>query len=157
MGASYPANIAAVQIRMARAALRWSIAELSRHAGVAVMTVVRAEGGLPVRQKSLDHLRRTFAASGLDFTRTGRGRSVSIGAEAECLNELGLLASSGLAASQLVIAIGDQLGRCLSVRGRTGRKEALAHLERQLRARIRIEKSSRRHVLEQALQQLQAI
>ena len=37
--------ITSEQVRMARAALKWSVAELSRHAGVAAKTVIRYENG----------------------------------------------------------------------------------------------------------------
>jgi predicted transcriptional regulator len=37
--------ITSEQVRMARAALKWSVAELSRQAGVAAKTVIRYENG----------------------------------------------------------------------------------------------------------------
>ena len=55
---------------MARACLRWSIADLAQHSGVAVSTVKRAEaedGPLPITRPNSDAIQRAIEAAGVDF------------------------------------------------------------------------------------------
>jgi transcriptional regulator with XRE-family HTH domain len=62
-------SLTACQIRMARAALRWSIEELSRHSGVSEKTIRRIEKvfGVPsnVTVDTLDKLQSCFEAEGM--------------------------------------------------------------------------------------------
>jgi transcriptional regulator with XRE-family HTH domain len=61
--------LTACQVRMARAALRWSIEELSRHSGVSEKTIRRIEKvyGVPpnVTLETLEKLRICFEAEGM--------------------------------------------------------------------------------------------
>jgi transcriptional regulator with XRE-family HTH domain len=62
--------LSAQQIRMARASLRWSIADLAEKSGVAVSTVKRAEavdGPLPVTRPNADAMQRALEAAGVEF------------------------------------------------------------------------------------------
>jgi transcriptional regulator with XRE-family HTH domain len=65
--------ITSEQIRAARAALRWSSAELAGRAGVGVQTVKRLElaAGVPSgRSTTLDKIRRTLESAGIEFIGT---------------------------------------------------------------------------------------
>jgi transcriptional regulator with XRE-family HTH domain len=65
--------IAGVQIRAARAALRWTINELAEKSGLGVRTIKRFEAfdGIPSsRTSTLAELKRTFEAAGIEFTGT---------------------------------------------------------------------------------------
>lgn len=77
-------EIAGIQVRMARAALRWSIADLARHAGVGPSTVQAIEatndvaeisGGLDhtlehraaARSASMEAIHKALAGAGVTF------------------------------------------------------------------------------------------
>jgi ribosome-binding protein aMBF1 (putative translation factor) len=65
--------ITAAQIRSARAALRWSAAELSARAGVGLQTIKRfeaADGIPPSRSSTLLGVRRALEAAGIEFIGT---------------------------------------------------------------------------------------
>jgi transcriptional regulator with XRE-family HTH domain len=65
--------ITAAQIRSARAALRWSVAELAERAGVGLQTVKRfeaADGVPPSRSSTLLEVRRALEAAGIEFIGT---------------------------------------------------------------------------------------
>jgi transcriptional regulator with XRE-family HTH domain len=57
----------AVQIRMARAALGWSIVEFAERAKVSTNTLVRLERGEELKQSTLDHLRHVLERAGIEF------------------------------------------------------------------------------------------
>src|SRR5215472_17566570 len=58
----------AVQLRMARAALRWGVRELAERAGVTANTVTRIENGADAKQSTIDALQRALEAAGIEFT-----------------------------------------------------------------------------------------
>jgi transcriptional regulator with XRE-family HTH domain len=58
----------AVQLRMARAAIRWGVRELAKKAGVAANTVTRIENGADAKQSTMDKLQRILEAAGVEFT-----------------------------------------------------------------------------------------
>ena len=58
----------AVQLRMARAAIRWSVRELAKKAGVAANTVTRIENGANSKQSTMDKLQQILEAAGVEFT-----------------------------------------------------------------------------------------
>jgi transcriptional regulator with XRE-family HTH domain len=63
--------ISGVQIRAARAALRWTIKELAEKSGLGIRTIKRFEGvdGIPLsRTSTLAELKRTLEAAGIEFT-----------------------------------------------------------------------------------------
>ncbi len=65
--------ITAEQIKAARAALGWSVTELSLRSGVGTATIKRYEAvtGLPKSRKdNLGLLRQAFEAAGIEFTGT---------------------------------------------------------------------------------------
>jgi len=55
------------QLKMARAALGWSVRELARKAGVAANTVSRYENGSDAYGETLTRLRRTLESGGVIF------------------------------------------------------------------------------------------
>ena len=58
------------QLRMARALLRWSIADLAERSGVAISTIKRAEaveGELPITRPNADALQRALEVAGAEF------------------------------------------------------------------------------------------
>ena len=64
----YIAPMKAVQLRMARAAIRWGVRELAKKAGVAPNTVTRIENGADAKQSTMDKLQRILEAAGVEFT-----------------------------------------------------------------------------------------
>lgn len=55
------------QVRMARAALDWTVRDLAREAGVSANTVSRYENGTDAMGDTLMRIRRTFEAHGILF------------------------------------------------------------------------------------------
>jgi transcriptional regulator with XRE-family HTH domain len=65
--------ISGVQIRSARAAVRWSASELARQSGVSVPTIQRLEqfdALPPSRSSTLVVIQRAFEAAGIEFIGT---------------------------------------------------------------------------------------
>lgn len=65
--------ITGIQIRMARAALRWSIKELAKFSGVSVPTIFRLEqenGLAPSRTQTLLDIKAAFEGAGIEFIGT---------------------------------------------------------------------------------------
>lgn len=65
--------ITGIQIRMARAALRWSIKQLAEFSGVSVPTIFRLEqenGLAPSRTQTLMDIKAAFEAAGIEFIGT---------------------------------------------------------------------------------------
>ena len=89
-------EITGAQVRMARACLRWTIAELAKQAGVGISTVqaIEAVDGVPAisggieqtlehrvaaRAVSIDAVRKAFVAAGVTFLGDdGRGVGVRV-------------------------------------------------------------------------------
>ena len=63
--------INAAQIRMARAALRWKVAELTEKAGVAPNTVVRAEAAGSINRSTLAVIQNALEDAGVVFIDIG--------------------------------------------------------------------------------------
>jgi len=59
--------ISRVQVKMARAALGWSVKDLAREAEVAANTVSRYENGADAYGETLLKLQRAFEAAGIQF------------------------------------------------------------------------------------------
>jgi transcriptional regulator with XRE-family HTH domain len=57
----------AIQIRMGRAAVGWGVRELAKKAGVTANTVTRIENGADAKQSTIDRLRRSLEAAGIEF------------------------------------------------------------------------------------------
>jgi transcriptional regulator with XRE-family HTH domain len=64
----YNAPIKAIQLRMARAAVRWGVRELAEKAGITANTVTRIENGADAKQSTMDALQRALEAAGVEFT-----------------------------------------------------------------------------------------
>jgi transcriptional regulator with XRE-family HTH domain len=58
----------AVQLRMARAAVRWGVRKLAEKADVTANTVTRIENGADAKQSTMDALQRALEAAGVEFT-----------------------------------------------------------------------------------------
>jgi len=61
----------AEQCRMARAALKWSAADLAGEAGLGYATVARFEAGSPVQADSIAAMRATLERGGVEFIAPG--------------------------------------------------------------------------------------
>lgn len=60
-------TIAAVQSKMARAAVGWGVRDLAKEAGVSVDTVSRLERGEELQPRTLVAIQRTLEAAGVEF------------------------------------------------------------------------------------------
>jgi transcriptional regulator with XRE-family HTH domain len=58
----------AVQLRMARAAVGWSVRVLAEKAGITANTVSRIELGADAKQSTIEALQRALEAAGIEFT-----------------------------------------------------------------------------------------
>jgi transcriptional regulator with XRE-family HTH domain len=58
----------AIQLRMARAAVGWSVRELAKRADVNANTVTRIENGADAKQSTMERLQRALEAAGVEFT-----------------------------------------------------------------------------------------
>lgn len=65
------------QIRMARAALKWSVRELAARARTAPMTVSRIENGAEAYADTLQRIRRALEKGGVEFL-DGNGAGVGV-------------------------------------------------------------------------------
>jgi transcriptional regulator with XRE-family HTH domain len=69
----------AAQVRMARAALRFSVRDLAAIAGVAPNTVTRIEAGLHVNSSTRAVIRSTLESAGVEFiAESGAGPGVRL-------------------------------------------------------------------------------
>ena len=57
----------AVQCKMARTAIGWGVRELASEAEVSAATVTRFERGAGVHSRTIDKLRQTLEAAGVEF------------------------------------------------------------------------------------------
>lgn len=56
-----------IQLKMARAALGWGVRDVAEKSGVAANTVSRIENGHDAKQSTIDTLRTTLEAAGIEF------------------------------------------------------------------------------------------
>jgi transcriptional regulator with XRE-family HTH domain len=56
-----------IQLRMARTAVGWGVRELAKKAGVTANTVSRIENGADAKQSTIDRLRQSLEAAGIEF------------------------------------------------------------------------------------------
>jgi transcriptional regulator with XRE-family HTH domain len=56
-----------IQLRMARTAVGWGVRELAKKAGVTANTVSRIENGADAKQSTIDRLRQSLEAAGVEF------------------------------------------------------------------------------------------
>lgn len=65
------------QLRMARAALKWSVRDLAREAGITANTISRIENGADTRTSTLRALKTTLEENGIYFiAQNGGGEGV---------------------------------------------------------------------------------
>jgi transcriptional regulator with XRE-family HTH domain len=67
-----PNEVTSAQFRMARAALMWTVRELSSRSGVHRNTIMRIEAGLASDGSTIAAVRRTFEAAGVEFTNSAQ-------------------------------------------------------------------------------------
>ena len=56
-----------IQLRMARTAVGWGVRELAKKAGVTANTVSRIENGADAKQSTINRLRQSLEAAGVEF------------------------------------------------------------------------------------------
>ena len=149
--------MSAAQLRMARAAMNWTVQDLSRAANVAPATVGRIEAALTARRSSLTAIRITLERAGIVFMGHRDGDGVRITAAAECVRDLVELARIAARKAKIDTAIQERLDRFLATATamqKEWRVEDGVYV-RQLKERIRIVsrmvESDTRETLEQAL------
>ncbi|HEY1859230.1 MAG TPA: helix-turn-helix transcriptional regulator, partial [Gemmataceae bacterium] len=76
------------QLHMARAAMRWTVEDLSRAANVAPATIGRIEADLPARPSSFAAIRVALERAGVIFMRHRDGDGVRLVRAAECVRDL---------------------------------------------------------------------
>jgi len=70
----------AVQLRMARAAVRWGVRDLAKKAGITANTVTRIENGADAKQSTMDALQQALESAGVEFIdENGGGPGVRLG------------------------------------------------------------------------------
>jgi DNA-binding XRE family transcriptional regulator len=67
------AQMKAIQLRMARAAVGWGVRELAEKAGVTANTVTRIENGADAKQSTMDRLQGALEAAGVEFIEENGG------------------------------------------------------------------------------------
>jgi transcriptional regulator with XRE-family HTH domain len=67
-----------VQLRMARAAVSWSVRELAQKAGVAANTVTRIENGSDAKRSTMEALQKALEDAGIEFLGGGTGPGVRL-------------------------------------------------------------------------------
>lgn len=66
-----------VQCKMARAALGWGVRDIAAAAKVSTDTILRLERGEKLKPRTLDDIRSTFEAAGIEFIpENGKGPGV---------------------------------------------------------------------------------
>jgi transcriptional regulator with XRE-family HTH domain len=106
--------VSGVQLRMARAAMNWTVQDLSRAANVAPVTISRIEAALTARPSSLAAIRVTFERAGIVFTRHRDGDGVRLMRAAECVRDLLELANLAAGKAKIDTAIEERLDRFLA-------------------------------------------
>jgi hypothetical protein len=99
---------------MARAAMHWTVQDLSRAANVAPATIRRIEAALTARPSSLAVIRVTLERAGIVFIRHRDGDGVRLMRAAECVRDLLELASVAAGKAKIDTAIQDRLDRFLA-------------------------------------------
>jgi transcriptional regulator with XRE-family HTH domain len=149
--------VSGAQLRMARAAMNWTVRDLSRAANVAPATIHRIEAALTARPSSLAAIRATLERAGIVFMRHRDGDGVRFMRAAECVR--GLLKLANLAAGQAKIdtAIQGRLDRFLATaialqkEWRVEDGVYVSQLKERIRVASRTVEPNVREALEQAL------
>jgi DNA-binding XRE family transcriptional regulator len=107
--------MSAAQLRMARAAMNWTVQDLSRAANVAPATIIRIEAALTARPSSLAAIRVTLERAGIIFIRHRDGDGVRLSRAAECVRDLLVLATVAAGKMKIDTAIQERLDRFLTM------------------------------------------
>ncbi|MCW8059478.1 helix-turn-helix domain-containing protein [Agrobacterium tumefaciens] len=67
-----------IQCKMARAALGWGTRDLAKEAKISPDTVARLERGEALKPSTINAVRATFEASGLEFIEESGGKGVGV-------------------------------------------------------------------------------
>jgi transcriptional regulator with XRE-family HTH domain len=102
------------QLRMARAAMNWTVRDLSRAANVAPATIRRIEGALTARPSSLAAIRVTLERAGIVFMRHRDGDGIRFMRAAECVRDLLEFANVAAGKAKIDTAIQKRLDRFLA-------------------------------------------
>ena len=149
--------MSAAQLRMARAAMNWTVEDLSRAANVAPATVGRIEAALTARASSLTAIRITLERAGIVFMGHKDGDGVRITAAAECVRDLLELARIAAGKARIDTAIQERLDHFLAttaaLRTQWRVEEGLyiGQLNKRLRVASRSVEPDIREAMEQAL------
>jgi transcriptional regulator with XRE-family HTH domain len=106
--------VSGAQLRMARAAMHWTMQDLSRAANVAPETIRRIETDLPARPSSFVAVRVTLERAGIVFMRHRDGDGVQLMRAAECVRDLLELADIAAGKAKIDTAIRERLDRFLA-------------------------------------------
>jgi hypothetical protein len=99
---------------MARAAMNWTVLDLSRAANVAPATIRRSEAALTARPSSMAAVRVTFERAGIVFIRHRDGDGIRPMRAAECVRDLLELANIAAGKAKIDTAIQERLDRFLA-------------------------------------------
>jgi hypothetical protein len=125
---------------MARAAMNWTVRDLSRAANVAPATISRVEAALTARPSSLAAIRVTLERAGIVFIRHRDGDGIRLLKAAECVRDLLELANVAAGKAKIDTAIHERLDRFLATAAalqREWRVEGGVYVS-QLKKRIRV-------------------
>ena len=67
-----------IQCKMARAALGWGTRDLAKEAQISPDTVARLERGETLKSSTINAVRTTFEASGIEFIEEASGKGVGV-------------------------------------------------------------------------------
>jgi transcriptional regulator with XRE-family HTH domain len=149
--------MSAAQLRMARAAMNWTVQDLSRAANVAPATISRIEAALTARPSSLAAIRATLERAGIVFMRHSDGDGVRLLRAAECVRDLLELAKIAAGQAKIDTAIQEHLDRFLATatglqkEWRVGDSVYVSQLKERIRVASRAVEPNIREALEQAL------
>jgi len=149
--------LSGAQLRMARAAMRWTVQDLSRAANVAPATIRRIESALTARPSSLAAIRVTLERAGIVFMRHRDGDGVRLMRAADCVRDLLELANIAAGKAKIDIAIQERLDRFLATavalqkEWRVEDGVYVSQLKERIRVASRTVEPNVREALEQAL------
>jgi transcriptional regulator with XRE-family HTH domain len=149
--------VSGAQLRMARAAMNWTVQDLSHAANVAPATIRRIEADLATRPSSLAAIRTTLERSGIVFMRHRDGDGVRFMRAAECVRDLLELANLAAGKAKIDTAIQGRLDRFLAAaialqkEWRVEDGVYVSQLKERIRVASRTVEPNVRQALEQAL------
>jgi len=107
-------TISSAQLRMARAALRWRITDLARHAKLASATIGRIEADLAAHRSTLVTLRQVLEQAGVMFVSHTDGDGIRLSHAGECVSDLLFLVGSGAGPAATATAMRARIDRYLA-------------------------------------------